>query len=175
MDLWLTRGGLNLFINVEDVSKQYVQNKNSFQALERVSLEVKKGEFICLLGPSGCGKTTLLNAIAGFESINAGRIYIDGKEVSQPSIKNVTIFQNYGLLPWRTVQKNVELGLESKNLSKKERSEIACKFIDLVGLSNFSKSAILASYQVECSRVSPLPGPLQLTLKYFSWMSPLEH
>jgi NitT/TauT family transport system ATP-binding protein len=134
------KGGLNLFINVEDVSKQYVQNKKNFQALEHVSLKVEKGEFICLLGPSGCGKTTLLNSIAGFESINTGRICIDGKEVTEPSLKNVTIFQNYGLLPWRTVQKNVELGLEGKNLSKKERSEIACKFISLVGLSDFYKS-----------------------------------
>jgi NitT/TauT family transport system ATP-binding protein len=108
--------------------------------MEHVSLNIKKGEFICLLGPSGCGKTTLLNSIAGFEGVSSGRITIDGKEVTEPSDRNVTIFQNYGLLPWRTVQKNVELGLESKKLSKKERVEIADKFINIVGLSKFSKN-----------------------------------
>lgn len=133
-------GGLDLYIKVEDVSKQYVQNNKVFQAMEHVSLNIERGEFICLLGPSGCGKTTLLNSIAGFERVSSGRITIDGNEVTEPSNKNVTIFQNYGLLPWRTVKKNVELGLEGKKLSKKERAEIADKFINIVGLSEFSKS-----------------------------------
>lgn len=134
------KGVLELYIKVDDVSKQYVQGKKTFQALDHVSLGIRKGEFICLLGPSGCGKTTLLNSIAGFESVNSGSIHIDENEVKKPSIKNVTIFQNYGLLPWRTVQKNVELGLECKKLSGQERHEIAGKYIALVGLSDFTKS-----------------------------------
>lgn len=134
------KGVLELYIKVDDVSKQYVQSKKTFQALDHVSLGIRKGEFICLLGPSGCGKTTLLNSIAGFESVTSGSIHIDENEVKKPSIKNVTIFQNYGLLPWRTVQKNVELGLECKKLSRRERHEIACKYIALVGLSDFTKS-----------------------------------
>ncbi len=129
-----------MYIQIEDVSKQYVQKMANFQALDHVSLNIEKGEFICLLGPSGCGKTTLLNAVAGFDKVNSGRIAIDGKVVTEPSAKHVTIFQNYGLLPWRTVQKNVELGLEGKNLSKKERQNIANKYIKLVGLTDFSQS-----------------------------------
>lgn len=129
-----------MYINIDDVSRNYISNKKSFCAMEHISLQIEKEEFICLLGPSGCGKTTLLNAIAGFEKVTEGRILIDGKEVLTPSTKNVTIFQSYGLLPWRTVQKNVELGLESKKLAKKERSEIASKYISLVGLSEFSES-----------------------------------
>lgn len=129
-----------MFINIEDVSKNYIQNKKTFCAMEHVSLQIEEGEFICLLGPSGCGKTTLLNSIAGFEKVSEGRISIAGNEVTAPSTKNVTIFQNYGLLPWRTVQKNVELGLEGKKLAKKERREIAARYISLVGLSEFSKS-----------------------------------
>ena len=64
---------------------------------------------------------------------------IDGTEVTEPNIKYITIFQNYGLLPWRNVQKNVELGLESKKIPKEKRKEIAQKYIELVGLTGFEK------------------------------------
>ena len=127
-------------IKVDDVSKVYTQNRTEFKALDHVSLEIKKGEFICILGKSGCGKTTLLNSIAGFEKITTGSITINGEEVKKPSSNRITIFQDYGLLPWRTVQKNVELGLETKKLPKNEMRKIADKYIDLVGLSKFSKS-----------------------------------
>lgn len=129
-----------MYIEIENAEKTFLQNGKEFTAFTDVSLSIEKGEFICLLGPSGCGKSTLLNAMAGFAPVTSGSIKINGKEVKEPSIKNVTIFQNYGLLPWRTVQKNVELGLESKKLSKEERSQIADKYIELVGLSEFKKS-----------------------------------
>jgi len=129
-----------MYIEVKDVSREYTQKGTTFKALDKVNLNIEKGEFICLLGPSGCGKTTLLNSIAGFECVTEGSIKIDGIEVKEPSIKNVTIFQNYGLLPWRTVQKNVELGLESKKLNKQEIHDIASKYIDIVGLSKFKKN-----------------------------------
>ena len=128
-----------MYIEVTDACKSFTQNGKTFTALDHVSLGIEKGEFICLLGPSGCGKSTLLNALAGFEKVSSGSVKIDGKEVTAPSIRNITIFQNYGLLPWRTVQKNVELGLESKGIPKEERAKIAKKYIDLVGLSGFEK------------------------------------
>ncbi|MDE6252479.1 MAG: ABC transporter ATP-binding protein [Lachnospiraceae bacterium] len=127
-------------IEIKDAGKTFEQNGKEFTALEKVNLEIEKGEFICLLGPSGCGKSTLLNAIAGFDPVNHGSIKIDGVEVKEPSTQNVTIFQNYGLLPWRTVEKNVELGLESKGIARDERKKIAEKYIDLVGLTKFKKS-----------------------------------
>lgn len=129
-----------MYIEIEHAGKTFVQNGKEFTAFEDVSLSIEKGEFICLLGPSGCGKSTLLNAVAGFSPVTSGSVKIDEKEVKEPSVRNVTIFQNYGLLPWRTVQKNVELGLEPKKLAKEERSKIADKYIELVGLSNFKKS-----------------------------------
>ncbi len=129
-----------MYIEIEHAGKTFVQNGKEFTAFEDVSLSIEKGEFICLLGPSGCGKSTLLNAVAGFSPVTSGCVKIDEKEVKEPSVRNVTIFQNYGLLPWRTVQKNVELGLEPKKLAKEERSKIADKYIELVGLSNFKKS-----------------------------------
>ena len=128
-----------MYIEIKDACKNYVQDGKEFTALDHVSLNIEKGEFICLLGPSGCGKSTLLNALAGFEKVNSGSVKIDGKEVTAPSINNITIFQNYGLLPWRNVQKNVELGLESKKVPKSERAAAAKKYLELVGLSGYEK------------------------------------
>ena len=128
------------YIHIENAGKTFIQNGKEFTALSDVNLDIEKGEFICLLGPSGCGKSTLLNAVAGFDPVNHGSITIDGNEVTAPSTKNVTIFQNYGLLPWRTVIKNVELGLESKGIDKDKRKEIAKEYLKLVKLENFADS-----------------------------------
>lgn len=129
-----------MHIEISGVSKAFWQKGNRLQVLDNVSLEIKQGEFVCLLGPSGCGKSTLLNSIAGFEGVDQGYIKIDHELVTAPSSKYVTIFQNYGLLPWRSVLKNVELGLETTKHSRKERAAIARKYIDLVGLNKFEKS-----------------------------------
>lgn len=129
-----------MYIEISNVSKIYNQKTNHAQkALDNTSLSIEKGEFICLLGPSGCGKTTLLNLMVGFEKPSSGSITIDGSQVDQPTIKHVTIFQNYGLLPWRTVQGNVELGLESLGLDKKTIKQTADEYIELVGLGEFKK------------------------------------
>lgn len=124
-------------IEIRNASKTFRRNGQTFTAFENVSLTVERGEFICLLGPSGCGKSTLLNALAGFEPTTDGVVLIDGEAPKEPSIRRVTIFQNYGLLPWRSVRKNVELGLEALKTPKKERREIAEKYLELVGLSAF--------------------------------------
>ncbi|MDY9927991.1 ABC transporter ATP-binding protein [Methanosarcina sp.] len=127
-----------MFISVEGVSKVYeLKDKSNSVALEKVNLSIEEGKFICLLGPSGCGKTTLLNIMAGFDKPSTGAIKINGDDVNQPSIDRISIFQNFGLLPWRTVIKNVELGLESKGFDEKKRREIAEEYIELVGLSKY--------------------------------------
>jgi len=132
-----------MFIQVNDVSKAYNSSKSiEFKSLDKVNLTIEKGEFVCLLGPSGCGKSTLLNLIAGFDKPTSGEIFIDDKLVKEPSPSYITIFQSYGLLPWRSVKKNVELGLETKKISKQDRSKIADEYIELVGLSKFSKHHI---------------------------------
>ena len=128
-----------MYIDIKNVSIEFQQHKQKFAALNDISLSISEGEFICLLGPSGCGKTTLLNAIAGFEKISSGSIKIAGQEVNKPDAQNTFLFQNYGLLPWRTVQHNVELGLENKKLTKDERRQISDKYINLVGLDDFKK------------------------------------
>ncbi|MFV0637201.1 ABC transporter ATP-binding protein [Mitsuokella sp.] len=129
------------YISIRDVSREYPDANGTgvFTALNRVSLDIEKGEFICLLGPSGCGKSTLLSMLAGFDKPSFGDILIDGKKVREPSIKNITIFQNYGLLPWRTVEKNVELGLETLKVPEAQRQEIAMKYLKIVGLEDFAE------------------------------------
>ena len=109
----------------------------TFAAFEDVSFGIERGAFVCVLGPSGCGKSALLNAIAGFSLVTSGSVKIGGEEVKEPSPKRVMIFQNYGLLPWRTVLKNVELGLEERKIPKEERRAIAEKYVEIVGLSAF--------------------------------------
>lgn len=126
-----------MYISIDNVSKRFTRKGKEFTALDHVNLTIDRGEFICLLGPSGCGKSTLLNAIAGFEQPTEGSITIDGREVRKPSPKNVTIFQNYGLLPWRNVLRNVELALESQKVSKAERTARARKYLEMVGLDGF--------------------------------------
>lgn len=126
-------------IEVKDLSVKFEQNQTKLAALEDVSLSIDKGEFICLLGPSGCGKSTLLNVMAGFLKPTDGKVMIDDKEVESPTISYVTIFQNYGLLPWRTVEKNVTLGLEMQKIPKDEQKKIAQKYIEMVGLTGSEK------------------------------------
>lgn len=126
-------------IEVKDLSITFEQNEKEMTALQNVSLGIEKGEFVCLLGPSGCGKSTLLNAMAGFLKPTKGTIVIDGNEVQQPSSSYVTIFQNYGLLPWRSVERNVTLGLETKKVPEEEQKKTAQKYIEMVGLKGAEK------------------------------------
>ena len=129
-------------IEIERAGKVFdTSTGEKFTAIEDVNLAVEKGEFICLLGPSGCGKSTLLSAVAGFDLVTSGSVRIEGREVSAPCPEYVTIFQSYGLFPWRTVQRNVELGLEQKKgVSRARRHEIARHYIELVGLAEFANA-----------------------------------
>ena len=91
-----------MYIDVKNISVEFKDKNKTQTVLEDISLEIEKGEFICILGFSGCDKSTLLNVMAGLLQPTKGEVIIDGKIVKNPTIKNVTIFQNYGLLPWRT-------------------------------------------------------------------------
>ena len=129
-----------MYINIENVNKSFDRDNNELKVLDNINLPIEEGEFVCLLGQSGCGKSTILNMLAAFDKPTEGKITIENVEVTKPRIDRVTIFQNYGLLPWRNVEKNVKLGLESLNKLKKEKQEIADKYINLVGLEKFKKS-----------------------------------
>lgn len=122
-------------IQVRDLSKSFKNKDQEVQVLKDVSLNIQKGEIISILGESGCGKSTLLNIIGGFERKSSGEVFLDGLQVRQPNRKCIMLFQNYGLLPWRSVLKNVELGLEKEISNAAERKEKALYYIHLVGLS----------------------------------------
>ncbi|PWB49659.1 MAG: ABC transporter ATP-binding protein [Candidatus Methanoperedenaceae archaeon] len=127
----------NIKIAIRDVTKLYSNNSHSLIALDAINLEIMDGEFFCLLGPSGCGKSTLLNIMAGFEKPTDGKVLIEGGEIAAPNPRYVTVFQDYGIFPWRTVQENVEFGLEIKGIEVNERKKIAEVFIKMVGLVGF--------------------------------------
>ena len=129
-----------MLIELDDVTKIFDDGRRAaWKSLDSIRFGVREGEFVCFVGPSGCGKTTLVNLMAGFEFPTSGTVTIGGAPVTGPSIRRVTIFQDYGLLPWRTVRKNVELGLESLGLPKRERAERAERLVERVGLARFAK------------------------------------
>ena len=106
-------------------------------ALDNINLHVDDGEFVTIVGPSGCGKTTFINLCDGLLKPTAGKIDIDGKQVTGPGIDRGMVFQDSCLMPWRTVFKNVIFGLECQGLDNGEGQERARKFIKLVGLQGF--------------------------------------
>lgn len=122
----------SVLIEVHHVSKSFHQE----HILKEISFQVHRGEVIAILGKSGCGKSTLLNLIGGFEKPTEGQITMDGKEVNHPSKKCILLMQQYGLFPWRSVQKNVELALEGCSIPSKERTQRALHYIEMVGLSD---------------------------------------
>ncbi|NLF16270.1 MAG: ABC transporter ATP-binding protein [Lentisphaerae bacterium] len=127
-------------IEVAKVAKTYRSPAGErMTVLAGVSLRVERGEMVALLGPSGCGKTTLLNLAAGFDAPDAGTIRIGGERVRGPSPRRITVFQQGGLLPWRTVRGNVELGLESLGWTKARRQERVDACLRLVELLPFAE------------------------------------
>lgn len=111
-----------------------------FLALSNVDLAIEKGEFVTIVGPSGCGKSTLLMLIAALMRATRGEVRLNGARVEKPGPDRALVFQDFALLPWRTVRRNVELGLELRGVSARERAETAREFVAMVGLSAFENS-----------------------------------
>ncbi len=124
-----------------DLTKVFDDSKRgSVTAIDHVNLEVKDGEFVMIVGPSGCGKTTLINILGGLNTPSSGQVLLDGRPVEGPGADRGMVFQGYSLFPWLSVQKNVEFGLKMKKVPKDERSQIAKKYIELVGLTGFEQA-----------------------------------
>lgn len=127
-------------LSLQSVSKRYGRGERQFTAVENVSLEVRTGEFVCLLGPSGCGKSTLLQIITGLQPPSEGKVLYRGGSVQGVNPNATIVFQSFALYPWLTVQENVEVALKARGIPPAERRQIALRQIDAVGLDGF-KSA----------------------------------
>ena len=125
----------------KDVGKTYLAGSaNPIRAIDNINLDVGDNEFVAIVGPSGCGKSTVLHMLGGFVDVTEGSIEIDGKPVTKPGPDRGVVFQHFALFPWKTVLGNVEYGLVEKGVRRKERAEIAKKYIDMVKLTGFENA-----------------------------------
>lgn len=128
-------------MSVREVKKSFKKKGvPELLVLDHVDFDVKENEIIAILGKSGSGKSTLLRILAGLVSATAGAVYFRNEWVHEPVDGLTMVFQHFALLPWLTVLENVELGLEARGVSKKERRERALKAIDIVGLDGFESA-----------------------------------
>jgi len=124
-------------LTLSNVSKSY---GSSPPVLQQIDLVIDRGEFVSLIGPSGCGKSTLLKLISGLTSPGSGSILVDGMTPVQARKAVSYIFQDATLLPWRTVSRNVGLGLELEQVSRETRKQKVESLIELVGLSHVARA-----------------------------------
>ena len=123
-------------ISIRNLSQSYVTDVRTVCALADISLDIRHGEFVCVVGPSGCGKTTLLNILGGFVEPTSGEIFVDGVHRRDAQLSIGVVFQEYALFPWRTALGNVEYGLEIQKVPKRERRERAMHYLHLVHLED---------------------------------------
>jgi NitT/TauT family transport system ATP-binding protein len=125
-------------IQAKDVSLTFrPKNREPVAALSALSLDVGKGEFLSIVGPSGCGKSTFLNILLGLIKPDTGMMQLNGSRITGPGQDRAMVFQEFGLLPWRTVLGNVELGLEIKGVEVSVRRPRARELIEMAGLTGF--------------------------------------
>jgi NitT/TauT family transport system ATP-binding protein len=125
-------------LTLREVSHRFDLEAQPLPVLDRISLQVGRGEFVALLGPSGCGKSTLLRLVAGLDRPSAGSLLAAGEAIEGPDPSRVVVFQDPTLYPWRTVWSNVALGLEARGLLRthRERVEGALRLVGLTGFGN---------------------------------------
>lgn len=126
-------------IAIQELRVELNTKSEKFVAIEKVTAEIKSGEFVCVLGPSGCGKSTLLSSIAGHIPIKFGKIAVDGIPIKGPDLNRGLVFQQHTFFPWKSVLANVEFGLKMQGVKKLERDVKARALIDLVGLKGFEE------------------------------------
>lgn len=129
-------------LEMRDVSKTFRKDGSDVLVLQDVNFSICEGEFVCILGPTGCGKSVTLQIVAGLIEQTTGSVILDGKEEHGPGPHKGMVFQEYALLPWRSVVENVEIGLELRGIDKKERRRIALEQLATVGLSGSEEQKV---------------------------------
>lgn len=124
-------------LEIRNISKKYQAKNGEIEALNNISFKVEEGEFVSIIGPSGCGKSTLLSIIAGLEDKTSGAVYIDGEKIIGNSPKMGYMLQKDNLLEWRTIYKNVLLGLEIRHIKNKENIEYVNQLLKKYNLYEF--------------------------------------
>ncbi len=127
-------------LTVRQVEKAYGKGAKRFVAVHDVNLEIRPGEFVCLLGPSGCGKSTLLRIITGLATATAGEVLYRGERLEGVNPHATIVFQTFALYPWLTVEENVEIALKARGVQPEQRHERAVRLIDTVGLDGFESA-----------------------------------
>ncbi|MFZ3081587.1 ABC transporter ATP-binding protein [Rhodoferax ferrireducens] len=125
---------VNALLQIEGLSKAFVPAKPVFAD---VSFSLTRGEFVCIIGHSGCGKTTILNVLAGLDTASTGNVFMDGREVTGPSLERGVVFQSHALMPWLTVRQNIAFAVKSRwpDWGRAEVNTHVEKFVAMVGLS----------------------------------------
>ncbi|MEC8812836.1 MAG: ABC transporter ATP-binding protein [Pseudomonadota bacterium] len=124
---------------IDSVGISFGEGESKNIAVRETSLNIKPGEFVCILGPSGCGKSTLLNAVAGYINPSTGRVLVDDVEILNPGPDRGMVFQQYSLLPWKTVLDNIAFGPRLAGHSAAECNSIARTFLAMIGLSKMER------------------------------------
>ncbi|MFQ3544136.1 ABC transporter ATP-binding protein [Halobacillus rhizosphaerae] len=127
----------NTKISLQNLTKVFYKKGSSVTALKEINIDVKDGEFVCIVGPSGCGKTTLLRILAGLETTSVGDFTIAQGKENRPL--QSMVFQERGVIPWLTVEENVAFGLKMRHLPKKVVQERTRYYLEKVGLDKFAK------------------------------------
>ena len=126
------------FLHFEGVGQVFKSRSGEFEALRDINLTVDRGEFVCVIGHSGCGKSTLLNMVSGFLHPTSGSVTMHGAAIESPGPDRMVVFQNYSLLPWKTVRQNVELAVKAARpeLDPASRRQVVDHHLEMVHLSN---------------------------------------
>ncbi len=128
------------FLTLAGVDKRFALPEGELSVLERISLNIRQGEFISIVGGSGCGKSTLLRLLVGLEEASAGTLLLEGKPIQGTDPERGIVFQDHRLYPWLTVEENVLLALINSPLTKAERLETTRRHLELVGLKAFARA-----------------------------------
>ncbi|WP_308366363.1 MULTISPECIES: ABC transporter ATP-binding protein [unclassified Microbulbifer] len=125
-------------IEIDNVTIDFKSGATFNRAVEKTSLDIQPGQFVCILGPSGCGKSTLLNSVAGYVKPTTGQVLVDDHPVTSPGPDRGMVFQQYSLFPWKTVHQNIAFGPKLAGHSSRECDSIANTLLSMIGLSKIA-------------------------------------